>query len=151
MNVGEFCNRDVVICNKDTPLLEVAQLMRDQHVGSVVITAEVQQKNIPLGIITDRDIVLEINAPELDIKQYNACDVMGHEIITANLNDDLWGVIRLMRQKGIRRIPVVDDTHTLQGIISFDDLLEALVEEFGDLVQLISREQKREISNRTTH
>ena len=151
MNVGEFCNRDVVICNKDTPLLEVAQLMRDQHVGSVVITAEIQQKNIPLGIITDRDIVLEINAPELDIKQYTAGDVMGNEIVTANLNDDLWGVIRLMRQKGIRRMPVVDDANTLQGIISFDDLLEALVEEFGDLVQLIAREQKREITNRTTH
>jgi CBS domain-containing protein len=151
MNVGEFCNRDVVICSKDTPLLEVAQLMRDQHVGSVVITAEIQQKNIPLGIITDRDIVLEINATELDIKQYSAGDVMANEIITANLNDDLWGVIRLMRQKGIRRMPVVDDANTLQGIISFDDLLEALVEEFGDLVQLIAREQKREITNRTTH
>ena len=90
MNVGEICNRDVIITTDTTPLLEVAQLMRRHHVGSVVVVNPDGPKNIPIGIITDRDIVLEIVAPNLNIDEFCAGDIMSGNIEKVKINQELW-------------------------------------------------------------
>jgi len=150
MSVGEFCNREVIIANKDTSLVDIAQLMRQHHVGSVVIVETVAQNNIPVGIITDRDIVLEIVAPQLDLNAVTAGDVMSGDLITAREVDGLWETLKRMRSHGVRRVPVINDETVLLGILSVDDVLEILANEFTELVSLMNKERHKEEAVRTT-
>lgn len=144
MRVGEFCNRDVVIVGKDTQVLEAAQLMRSHHVGDLVVVEERAGKRIPVGIITDRDIVVEVIAKNVALDAVSIGDVMSFELVTARDEDEVLETIELMREKGVRRIPIVDKEGGLAGILAVDDLIELLQELVADVGGLIAREQKRE-------
>jgi CBS domain-containing protein len=148
MPIGEICNREVVFATRDTSILEAAQLMRRHHVGDLVVVDEKNGKRIPVGIVTDRDIVIEVIAKEADINSLTAGDIMGPELVTAREAEGVFEAIQLMRLKGVRRMPVVDPHGGLVGIISVDDLVELLAEEMNELAKLISREQVREAKNR---
>ena len=149
MSVGDFCNREVIIASTTTSIFEIAQLMREQHVGCVVIVRNSGGNNIPIGIITDRDIVVEVVAPAVDLDSITAGDVMSTELVTAREIDGIWETLQRMRAHGVRRIPVINDEKVLVGIITVDDVLEALVGELNEVVGLISREQLKEKSTRT--
>lgn len=149
MSVGEFCNREVVIASKDTTLIDIAQLMRQHHVGTIVIVETKGQTNTPIGIITDRDIVIEVLAPQLDLQAIVAGDVMSHELLTARDVDGLWETLKHMRSHGVRRVPVVNDERVLVGILSADDILEILANELNELVMLMNKERSKEESIRT--
>jgi CBS domain-containing protein len=144
MRVGEFCNRDVVIVDKGTQVLEAAQLMRSQHVGDLVIVEERAGKRIPVGIITDRDIVVEVIAKNVALDAVSIGDVMSFELTTVSEEDDIFDTVKLMRAKGVRRVPVVDKQGALAGILAVDDLLGLLDEFVGDVTGVIVREQARE-------
>lgn len=148
MRIGEVCTRDVVVCTPDTSVTEVAKLMRDHHVGSLVIVEERDGRRLPIGVVTDRDLVVEVLAPEAPIEKLTAGDIRGIELVTINESDDVYDALDLMRRKGIRRIPVVDAQGALAGIAALDDLLEILSEELGIMVKLISRERYRETETR---
>ncbi len=144
MRVGEFCNRDVVVVRKDTQVLEAAQLMRSHHVGDLVVIEERAGKPIPIGIITDRDIVVEVVAKNVALDAVSIGDVMSFELTTAGEDDDIFDTVKLMRTKGVRRMPVVDKQGALAGILAIDDLLGLLEEFVGDVTGVIVREQARE-------
>lgn len=148
MSIGEYCNREVVIARKSATISEIAQLMREHHVGSVVIAENDNDLNIPVGIITDRDIVIEVLAAGIDLNSLTAGDVMVTELHTAREIDSLWETIRHMRSHGIRRVPVINDEEVLVGIISTDDILEILSSELNELIKIFSKEQHREQSLR---
>lgn len=148
MPIGEICNREVVFATRDTSILEAAQLMRRHHVGDLVVVDEKNGKRIPVGIVTDRDIVIEVIAKEADINSLTAGDIMGPELVMAREAEGVFETIQLMRLKGVRRMPVVDSQGGLVGIVSVDDLVELLAEEMNELAKLISREQVREAKNR---
>ncbi len=148
MPIGEICNREVVFATRDTSILETAQLMRRHHVGDLVVVDEKNDKRIPVGIVTDRDIVIEVIAKEADINSLTAGDIMGPELVTTREAEGVFETIQLMRLKGVRRMPVVDHHGGLVGIVSVDDLVELLAEEMSELAKLISREQVREAKNR---
>ena len=148
MPIGEICNRAVIFVKKDTNLLEVAQLMRQNHVGDLVIVDEKNGRRVPVGIVTDRDIVIEVIAKELDISALTAGDVMGPGLATVRETEGVFETIQLMRLKGVRRMPIIDAHGGLAGIISIDDLIELLAEEMNELAKLISREQVRETKTR---
>lgn len=148
MPIGEICNRAVIFAKKDTSLLEAAQLMRQNHVGDLVIVDEKNGRRVPVGIVTDRDIVIEVIAKELDINALTAGDVMGPGLATARETEGVFETIQLMRLKGVRRMPIIDAHGGLAGIISIDDLIELLAEEMNELAKLISREQVRETKTR---
>lgn len=148
MPIGEICNREVVFATRDTSILEAAQLMRRHHVGDLIVVDEKNGKRIPAGIVTDRDIVIEVIAKEADINSLTAGDIMGPELVTTREADGVFETIQLMRLKGVRRMPVVDPHGGLVGIVSVDDLVELLAEEMNELAKLISREQVREAKNR---
>jgi len=149
MSVGEFCNREVIVANKDTTVVEIAQLMRQHHVGSIVIVESNGSNNVPVGIITDRDIVLEIVAPQLDLDAVTAGDIMSGELLIAREVDGLWETLKRMRSHGVRRVPVINDEEVLLGILSVDDTLEILSNEFSELVSLMNRERHKEEAART--
>lgn len=144
MQVGEICNREVVIVEKETPLAEAAELMRRYHVGDLVVVTKTADGKTPIGIITDRDIVVKVLATHLTLDDLSVADVMSYELATVRVEDHFIDAIKLMKEKGIRRVPVVNGYHQLIGILTVDDLLELLAEQLNDLVAVVSRQQKRE-------
>jgi CBS domain-containing protein len=144
MSVGEICNREVVTIEKGAPVAKAARLMRQFHVGSVVVVADGEDLARPVGIITDRDLTIEILAQEVPAETVTVGDVMGAELLTAREDDGVWETIMRMRAMGVRRLPVVNRHGVLTGILTMDDLLQFIVGELSDLVKLVRREQKRE-------
>jgi len=144
MRVGDVCNREVVIADRNATLLETAQLMRSQHVGDVVVVEEKPDGRHPVGILTDRDIVVELIAEEVDLGVMLVGDCMSFELVTAMENDDLFDTIKRMRDKGIRRLPVVDEGGLLIGILTVDDLIDLIAELLTDLVKLMGHERNLE-------
>lgn len=148
MSAGEYCNRDVVIVLKTEPVREAIQLMRKHHVGDVVVVETLEDTMVPVGILTDRDIVLELLAEGVDLDAVSIGDVMSYELVTVTENTKLIDTVKIMRDKGVRRIPVINEAGGLEGLLSVDDLLELVAEQLADIVGLISKEQARESKSR---
>ena len=149
MSVGEYCNRDVVVIEKTESVREAINLMRKNHVGDVVVVEMRENASIPLGILTDRDVVVEILAEDVDLDAVNVGDVMSYQLVTVNEDTKLLDAIKQMRIKGVRRLPVVNESGELQGILSTDDLLELVVEQLSDIVSLVSNEITNEVKSRS--
>ena len=115
--------------------------MRQHHVGDVVVVDSSGGKTKPIGILTDRDVVIELIACDVAPDSVSAGDVMSYELVTAREGDSIWDTLQKMRAKGIRRIPVVNETGELEGILSVDDLLELFAEEINLLAKIPFREQ----------
>jgi CBS domain-containing protein len=141
MTVGKFCNREIVVAGQDSSIIDIARLMRQHHVGDVIIINYNGDQSIPVGIITDRDIVVELIACEVSFDDVSVKDVMSFELITAREQDSIFDTMQRMRVKGVRRIPVVNDDGGLEGILSVDDLLELLAEELTLLAKVPLRQQ----------
>lgn len=148
MPIGEFCSREVVFATRATSIPEAARLMRQYHVGDLVVVDEVNGKRVPVGIVTDRDIVIEIIAQSLEINAFTVGDIMSPQLVSVQEKEGVFETIRLMRVKGIRRIPVVNQAGGLEGIVSADDLLDLLAEEMTELAKVAPREQVREIKTK---
>ena len=149
MPIAEICSRGVVIANPEDSLRTVAELMRVHHVGSVVVTRDDAGLCRPLGIITDRDIVLALVAKDVSPDAVSAGDVMSEPLETINESDEVWQVLERMRSRGVRRLPVLGAHGELVGIVSADDLLELVAEEIASLARIIGREQRQEVSRRS--
>jgi len=147
--IGELCNREVVVAAPSTTVTAAAKLMRRHHVGSIVVVDNVDGvSRMPVGILTDRDVVMEVCATELDPSLITVGDIMSHELVTTGENEGVLETMEIMRYKGVRRLPVVGDNGQLTGIISVDDLLDVLAEELGELTKVLAREQAREAAAR---
>ena len=149
MQVGEYCNREVVIVDADSSVLEAARVMREYHVGDVVVVEEKYGKQSPVGIITDRDIVLEIVAEGSDPENIRVGEAMSFDLVKVSQDDDLMHAIETMRDESVRRVPVVDANDVLIGILSVDDVLDLFSEVLIDIVHLVDRQQRRETRTRT--
>ncbi len=147
MKTGEVCNRTVVIVGRETPLGEAAKLMRENHVGSLVVAKNTYGRK-PVGIVTDRDMVVEVMAADLDYRTLTVGEIMGEKLVIAKETDDSLDTLKLMRASGVRRIPVVTDKGDLAGIVTVDDLLEIVAEELEDIVHAIGNEQHKETKRR---
>jgi len=143
MHVGELCNREVVIIEGRETVTQAARLMAEHHVGCLVVVRRNGQACIPVGILTDRDLTLRVLAKESPRTQ-PVTDVMTAELLTANEDEELESVLKQMRSSGVRRIPVINNKHELQGILSYDDIVEWVTDELWDLTQLLGRERARE-------
>jgi CBS domain-containing protein len=144
MNVSELSNPFVVVAQRATSLTDAAKLMREHHVGSLVVVDESGKGRVPVGILTDRDIVVEVVAGEVDPRTLTAGEVMSNELATVRGGDSAETALRLMRRRGIRRVPVVSEAGTLTGIVTLDDLLEKVAEQLSDAVRAIASEQGHE-------
>jgi CBS domain-containing protein len=149
MPVGEICNRQVVVAPKSLSVSEAAQLMRSRHVGDVVVIEERGGRTHPVGIVTDRDIVVEVVAAGVNPDALTVADIIGPELTTVSESEGVYEAFFYMRSKGVRRMPVVDREGVLVGIVTLDDLLSLLAEEMSELAKLVSREKQREATVRT--
>lgn len=144
MKIGECCNREVVFAEKDTEILDTAKLMKKHHVGDLVVVEKGDGVTRPVGMLTDRDLVVEVMAGEVPPKEITAADVMSLEIQTVREEEGVWETLERMRDLGVRRMPVVDGEGSLVGLITMDDLLELFAEAMDNMTQLIKGEVRRE-------
>lgn len=149
MFAGEYCNRDVVVAVMSDSLRKAIELMRTNHVGNVLVVKNVAGTTTPIGILTDRDIVIEVLAQDVDIDSVTVGDVMSDQLVTVTEDTGVSETLDVMRTHGVRRLPVIDRSGNLQGIITVDDFLELLAEQVQKLALLIKTEQRHEQSQRT--
>ncbi len=149
MKVSEICNRQVATVRSNTPLLEAARRMREEHVGDLVVVEERNGMQIPVGMLTDRDIVVGVLAKDGGhIEGLDVGDVIGPGIVTASEDEDIGDVLRRMRSFSVRRVPVVDPLGAIVGILSLDDLLTELADELAHAASLASHQREREPERR---
>lgn len=148
MAVGAICKREVVVAGKNLSVKAAAQLMRSHHVGDLVVTEDREGGRYPVGIVTDRDIVVEVVAEGVNPEALKVDDIMGEELATVRQSEGVFEALRSMRSKGVRRMPVADGEGRLVGIITLDDLLGLLAEEMTELAKLVSHERQREAAAR---
>jgi len=144
MQVGHICSTRTITCHPESTVLEAAELMRKHHVGNLVIVEEVGGVLMPMGIVTDRDIVVIVIAEGLDPKSIKAIDIMTSELMTADEDEDVFETVERMRFKGVRRIPIVNKNGGLVGIVSVDDIWKFVTKEMTGLADVTTRQQTRE-------
>ncbi|HEY5800731.1 MAG TPA: CBS domain-containing protein [Burkholderiaceae bacterium] len=144
MRVADFCTTQTVVCAPQTSVAHAAQLMRDHHVGDVVVVDDSGGTVKPLGILTDRDIVVSAVATGLDPEVLLAGDLMTPQLVSVSRDADPFEAIATMRFKGVTRLPVIDDDGNLAGIVSADDLLGCLTHEMEALAGIRHRQQVHE-------
>jgi CBS domain-containing protein len=143
-NAAEICNRVVTVAQRNTPLVQAAQQMRTDHVGCVVVVEPAPVGRRVVGMLTDRDIVTAVVAKGVDPHKIAVEDVMSRDIVTVAEDESVTGVLRKMRRRGLRRLPVVGTDGALVGIVTLDDMLSLLAAQMRDLAQAVESEQRRE-------
>lgn len=128
--------------------MEAAQLMRSHHVGALVVAEGINGNRSAVGVITDRDIVVEVVATGLDASVITVGDIMVGDLVTVGEEQEIFETVQTMRSKGVRRLPVVDARGGLIGIVALDDILEVLAEQLDEIVKLVARERTKEIQAR---
>jgi predicted transcriptional regulator len=114
-------------------------MMRDAHIGNVVVVENREGKKVPVGVVTDRDIAVQLVAKEIAPHEIAVSDLMGQELFVAHEEEDIHDVIQRMRYRGVRRLPVVSSDGALAGVIALDDLLEYLADELVGIARVSSR------------
>ena len=144
MTAKELCTRETIIIYENDNIFEAAKLMKKFHVGDLVVVEESEDGRLPIGIITDRDIVVEVVAFEANPADILVKDVMSKELLIAKENEDVYDILERMKDKGVKRVPVVDLYGYLVGILSSDDILELISEEINDIVKILYKEVDKE-------
>lgn len=137
MAIAECCTRDVVVAERKDSVLHAAKLMRLHHVGTVVVVDKQGEQTVPVGIVTDRDVVVKIVAAEVDASFITVGEIMAPQLASVSGNAGVFETIQYLRSKAVRRLPVVAANGTLLGIVSVDDLLALLADELSALGRLV--------------
>lgn len=143
----DFATSMVAVVEPETPALVVAQLMRRHHIGALVVV-DANEKTRPIGIVTDRDLVLELMAEGLDPAVFTAGDIMSVDLILATPEMGAMEAVELMKTHRLRRLVINDDAGRLVGIVTMEDVLELLTRELASLAAGLAGARDREIDER---
>jgi CBS domain-containing protein len=146
LDAGAICRRDVITIQDSQPITAAARLMRDQHVGFLVVTEPPTSAGARkvVGVLTDRDIVVAVVAREADLRALTVGDVMTRSPLLIGESHSLDALLCLMRDAGVRRVPIVGQEGELLGVLSLDDVLERMAEQLTNIVGSIRGEQHTE-------
>ena len=144
MPISECCNVGVVCCDTEDSVSTVAALMRKHHVGDVIVVDEKNDKRVPVGIITDRDIVIETLALDIDAKLFTAGDLMTTPVVTVLESSGFIETLRLMRNHKVRRMPVVTRNGAIFGIVAADDIVRLLAMELSIITDTMAEQTVKE-------
>ena len=148
MSISEFCTHNVVCATRHTTALEAARLMRHHHVGDVVIVDESDGVRRPIGIVTDRDLVVEVMAGGVDPNAIKVGELALRSPVIVEGSASYAETVRLMAVNGVRRMPVVGPGGALLGIITLDDMLRQLSSPLAALADLAGRARSFEAQTR---
>ena len=144
MLLKELCTPDVVCCSPEMRVSVAARLMRQSHVGDLVVVNDPDTDPTPIGMVTDRDIVLEVIGKELNPNTVAVREIMHAPAVIASETDESSQAIERMKSHGVRRLPVMGQNGKLAGVVSLDDLLRQLAADATALVEIVNREQSQE-------
>jgi CBS domain-containing protein len=149
MLIRDVCNREVVCADRTTSVRIAAEMMRRHHVGDVVVVDRADPERMPMGIVTDRDIAIEVVARGLDPEATMLGDLVAWgSLVCVQETDSYAATIELMHAKGIRRMPVINSAGVLVGIVTVDDMLPRLARELSDVAELVDLGRRREMQTR---
>ncbi len=146
MFVRTVCKRLVVTVTPRTELIAAAKLMRDRHVGFLVVVEPepLATYGRPVGVLTDRDIVISVVAREADPRSLTVADLMNQGPAVADEGESIGQALRTMRRMGVRRLPVVGSRGMLTGVLSLDDVLDVVASQVADVSGAVHSEQRIE-------
>lgn len=144
MTVNIVCNHNVATIGAEEGIVDAAVRMREEHVGDLIVVARRGTVHVPVGILTDRDIVVAVVAKRVSPDTVTVGDAMSSNLLTVRKDDALDAALREMRRHGVRRAPVVGSGGELVGVITVDDVIQHLAVQFGHLADLIRQEQYAE-------
>jgi CBS domain-containing protein len=138
VTVDDIAAEDVMTVERDTPVPTAVASMAENDVGSVVVVEDDE----PIGMLTDRKVALALeDTPE--VAQRTVGDLVSEELVTADSSTTVFDVVKMMGENGIRRIPIVDEENTLQGIVTLDDVIVLLGTELGNVTETIQAQIDR--------
>lgn len=148
MDLRKIGKRKVATVYQDTSVADAARIMRDSHLGDVVVIDRSEGRINPVGILTDRDIVMSTTALGLTPADFRVEDIMTHTLVTARSDDSLTHIIDLMKENGVKRIPLLGETNELDAIVAIEDVTRFLAEELHALSQVYERQRSLEEERR---
>ena len=144
MSISSLCKRVVVTIHRDATVEDAALFMRSSHIGDVVVVDAADTRR-PVGIITDRDIAVEVVAQGLTPAQTPVGSIMSSPLLSLREDDGFLAALDKMSARGVRRAPVLDRDGRLKGLVSVDDLVPLLARELAKIGALIRHEQAAEM------
>lgn len=140
MQVKDIMTNDPACCTPDTPLLEAARLMLDYDCGEIPVISSEEMK-MPIGVVTDRDIVCRTLGVGLDPTDMTAGEIMSTPIVTVTPETDFQECKRILEEKQIRRVPVVNERGAICGIVALADITKyGTKEDAGEVLQEVNVE-----------
>ena len=139
MTIKKIYNKKVITAFYDTSIYEIAKLMKKYNVGDIVIVNK-EGKNIPVGIITDRDIIIKLIADEIDLKEISASDIMNSDLLLLTEQSGILEGLDMVSARGTRRAPVVDFSGELVGIVTADDFTVLIADEMESYAKLVRKQ-----------
>lgn len=148
MTAGTICARNVTTVDPDADIATAAAVMRENHVGYLVVTEPYLGLLTPIGVLTDRDIVIKVIAKGVDPRSVTVRDTMTRDPLVAQETADVASTLVRMRGLGVRRVPVVGAGGALVGVLALDDVIGYMAGEFASLAGSIRNEQRFEQDSR---
>jgi CBS domain-containing protein len=144
MTVNAICNHNVATIERDRDVAEAAERMRQEHVGDLIVVEQRGPHCVPVGILTDRDIVVSIVARRARPEEITVGDAMSSKLLTVKEDNSIEVALREMSRYGVRRVPVVGEGGELKGVLSIDDVIDHLAAQFGSIAEVLRLEQQTE-------
>jgi CBS domain-containing protein len=144
MSVNAICNHNVATIERDRDVAEAAERMRQEHVGDLIVVEQRGPRCVPIGILTDRDIVVSVVARRARPEEITVGDAMSSKLLTVKEHNGIELALREMRRYGVRRVPVVSDDGDLKGVLSIDDVIDHLAAQLGSIAEVIRLGQQTE-------
>ena len=148
MPISAVCNYNVATIDRNAGVVDAAARMREEHVGDLIVVEERAGRRVPVGILTDRDIVVAVVAKRVAASSVTVGDAMTSDVLTVNEDNGVEHALREMRRAGVRRAPVVDATGALIAVLSIDDVIDHLAVQLGHIADIIRLGQQTETDTR---
>jgi len=148
MDLKKIGKMGVITVTAETSVPDVARVMRESHVGDVVVIESRGGRKVPVGMLTDRDIVLATIALGAPVNALAAGDIMTTDLVTVPAESSLSLVISLMKERGVKRIPLLGDRQEIVGVITLEDVTRFLAHELSALAEVSPRQQEVELLRR---
>jgi CBS domain-containing protein len=148
MNIADICTRELVMADKGASLQQAATLMREHHVGTLVVVASTADGVEAVGIVTDRDVVIEAVARGLDARETPIGRLAEGKLAVVPGSASVEEAIAAMKKRGVRRLIVANEGGQIAGIVSLDDLLNALAHDMAELARVGRAGIEREAAER---
>lgn len=149
MNIGSICTRRMIAVDSTGTLVQAAALMREHHVGALIVTSQTAQGPCVTGVVTDRDLVIDVLARGLDARAIKVGELANEKLASVAEEADIAAAMAAMEAHGVRRLLVTDGDKRVTGIVSLDDLMDEYAKELAGLARVIRSGIQREVADTT--